>query len=600
MVNEGYNIVSATDEATRLHTLNALNILDTAPEPFYDKITRSVASQMNAPIALISLVDQDRLFFKSAYGTSATEVNRANTFCSAAITSPDVLVVEDALADQRFIGCPIVKQAPHARFYAGAPIILSTGIRIGTVCFVYTEPNNALLEPDKTFLQDMASLAAQYIELRLTKEFIDPMNLLPMSSVAIHAINDIVYIKKNSVTAYSIELFGSAKVSELVIALGEPTFFKLLEIAKEIIKRLLPPPACHMYSLGMDRILCLLDGTSYDSALKIEQSINKELSQNVIVDGISITSTPNIGLAYTEGRKVKPTALIRMAIAAMEDSRKYPGQVAIYSEQAESEIKRRVQLIHDFPTSLKLAELSIHYQPQICLGDNTVAGAEALIRWKHPELGNIPPFEFIPELEKANLIHLLTNWIIEKVILDLEQWSTLGESFNISINVSAKDFQQEGWINKLKANQDLVNKSDRIHFELTETSAISNMEEFSHVIKQLNEIGIKTHIDDFGTGHSTLTYLSKLDIYAIKLDQEFVMPMANSSKDQLIVKYTCKLAKALGFRLIAEGVENEEVNNILRSFGVDFSQGYLFAKPMNIESFNTWLSDWNATKVKSH
>lgn len=351
----------------------------------------------------------------------------------------------------------------------------------------------------------MADLAAHYIELRLTQERLDPTNLLPMSSVAIHTINEIVYIKKASIAAYSIEVFGSVRISELIIAFGEARFLSLLEAAKTIILRVLSSDKNHMYSLGMDRFLCIAEGITYDRAQLLEELIKQELSKEIELERTPMMSTPQIGLAFSDASRVNPSALIRMAISAMEDARKYSNHIAIYNEQAENKIIRRVKFVHDFTESLNKGDLSIHYQPQICLTSGIIKGAEALIRWQHPTIGNIPPSEFIPELENTNLVHRLTDWLIDTVVCDMERLAQLDNTINMSINVSPKDFQQENWVDKLKQKPALLRIAGRIHFELTETTAISNLDSISLVIKELKNIGIGTHIHDFGAGHCTLT-----------------------------------------------------------------------------------------------
>lgn len=589
MANSEYHIVDLLKESNRLYALAALNVLDTAPEPYYDKITRIVSLKFGAPVALVSLVDKGRLFFKSTYGTQASEVDRANTFCTVAITDSDVLVVQDALQDKRFQQCPIVVNSPYARFYAGAPIILSSGICIGTVCFVYLEPYYDFSEEDKIFLQDMADMAASHFDLRLSRELIDPMNLLPMSSVAISVINDLAYLKGLSISAYSIELFGSVRISELLVTLDEQKVFTLLQTERIIINNILPKRSSHMFSLGMDRFLCIVGGLLYEESLTLVKEIEEALSKVIDLEDMPIINLPKIGLAYSDSNNIQPGGLIRMSIAAMDDSRKHTRSSALYSEDGENKIKRRLNIIHDFPGSLASGEFSIQYQPKINLTNNKVVGAEALIRWEHKTLGRIGPDEFIPLIEDTCFIYRLSEWLIERVIFDLDEWEKRGIDLNISINMSAMDFQNEAWVDKLKQNNALLEKAKNICFELTETAAFSNVQCVCETIDRLNEIGIKTHIDDFGTGHSTLTYVSMLNVSALKLDQQFVMPMVNSTKDKLIVEYTCHLAKALGFELIAEGVETEDVKAILKKFGVDYAQGYLFAEPMDVDIFNKWL-----------
>jgi len=414
-----YHVTNKNWEFARLQALDGLKIIDTPPEPYYDKITRSVANRFDAPIALVSLVAQDKLFFKSSFGTDVREVPRASTFCTVAINDQEVFVVPDALKQARFGGCPVVANPPFARFYAGAPIRISTGVVLGTVCFVYDYPYENFSNSDAEFLRDMADMASHYIELRWTREQIDPMNMLPLASLAVTAIIDATQIKKTSVSAFAIELFGSIRTSEFFIILGEERLLELINLKKKIILDILPESA-HMFSLGIDRFLCILSGVDRKTAIILELEIGKALSSIVRIANIPIRNIPRVGLARQEKPGLPPNALIRMSIAAMEQARDTHSHCAVYSRGQENKLRRKLDIVHQLPTAFKNNEITINYQPKIELSSNDIVGAEALVRWKNSKLGSVSPSEFIPIMEETGTICELLDWLIENVALDLE------------------------------------------------------------------------------------------------------------------------------------------------------------------------------------
>ncbi|WP_251358536.1 EAL domain-containing protein [Kangiella sp. TOML190] len=323
--------------------------------------------------------------------------------------------------------------------------------------------------------------------------------------------------------------------------------------------------------------------------MKLEKRIHVSLSKVFDFDFGSVINKPKIGLAFVENREVNPTKLVRMAITAMEDARKSYGNLAIYSKAGEDKIRRRLKLIYDFPKALARGDFFLVYQPKVTCRSGRFYGVEALVRWNNKKTESISPSEFIPIIEDTEFIFKLTEWVISQVLRDIDYWQGLGLKIKVSINVSVKDFERKDWVNLLKANQRLMKNADLICFELTETAAISNIRKINQVINQLKTIGLKTHIDDFGTGHSNLSHLSKMDVSAIKLDRQFIQSISSSERDLAIVKHTCSLAKALGFELIAEGVETLEDKKILESFGVNYIQGYFIARPMMARDFLEWV-----------
>jgi EAL domain-containing protein (putative c-di-GMP-specific phosphodiesterase class I) len=237
-------------------------------------------------------------------------------------------------------------------------------------------------------------------------------------------------------------------------------------------------------------------------------------------------------------------------------------------------------------------ELTLFLQPQVNLATGQVVGAEALIRWNHSKYGFVPPDEFIPLSEQSGIIRPLTSWVFDKALQFDKDLQALGHDIRLSINISVKNIVEENFVkNKLdKLEQNGVNPK-RIVFEMTESIMMDDIDMSLTVLKELNELGIKLSIDDFGTGHSSLSYLTQLPVHELKIDRSFVSDMLERPHNQKIVEMTINLAHTLGLCVVAEGIEDEPTLSHLKSLNCDVAQGYFIGCPMSYENFIDWLED---------
>lgn len=221
----------------------------------------------------------------------------------------------------------------------------------------------------------------------------------------------------------------------------------------------------------------------------------------------------------------------------------------------------------------------------------TPTGLEALIRWQHPNRGLIMPDNFIPLVEQTQLIHLLTDWVIKKAI---EKNTILHErqlKMQISVNVSVKNLLDPEFINRVNKIIDEYKASPiDIEFEITESMLMSNPDEIKKILEKMKKRGHLISIDDFGTGYSSLAYLSQFPIDIVKIDRYFIQDLNHNESTRQIVESTINLAHNLGFKVVAEGVEDEEILNYLRQYGCDYGQGYYFAKPLRDQEIDDWYN----------
>ncbi len=234
----------------------------------------------------------------------------------------------------------------------------------------------------------------------------------------------------------------------------------------------------------------------------------------------------------------------------------------------------------------------LHFQPQIDLARRAVIGAEALIRWNHPELGLVLPGRFIPIAEESGLIVPIGEWVLREACRQAVAWQQAGlPELTIAVNLSAMQFKR-GDVERtvIDALKDSGLAPSLLELELTESILINDTEHVLATVSRLKSLGVKLSIDDFGTGYSSLSYLKRFAVDKLKIDQSFVRDLATDSEDAAIVRAIIQVAKSLGLKTIAEGVEEDRILDQLRVFHCDEAQGYLFARPMPAEEFAEYLA----------
>jgi len=258
----------------------------------------------------------------------------------------------------------------------------------------------------------------------------------------------------------------------------------------------------------------------------------------------------------------------------------------------------KLKIETDLRSALQNGELSLHYQPQINTKTMKVYRVEALLRWKHPKIGNIPPDVFIPVAEECGLINQIGGWVIEEALAELASWRVSGiKDVGVAINISSCQLKQVDLPDQIEEAMGRYNLAgDDVEIELTESVAVTDPDRAASMIGALRKLGVKVAMDDFGTGYSSLAYLKRLPIDNIKLDKCFVQNAHNDRHDAAISIATINLARTLNIDIIAEGVETFSQHDFLRTNNCNFMQGYLFCRPLAgtdclrfIRSFNKLL-----------
>jgi EAL domain-containing protein (putative c-di-GMP-specific phosphodiesterase class I) len=265
----------------------------------------------------------------------------------------------------------------------------------------------------------------------------------------------------------------------------------------------------------------------------------------------------------------------------------------------EAEIAGRLEMERELRQAIERDELVLFYQPKIDFKTGALTGAEALVRWEHPEEGVIAPNVFIPLAEESGLINKLSDWVLEEGARQLKRWIDRGHDLTLALNLSVKDLMAEDLHSQLKS---LMQRNqlpkDVLEIEITESTLMSHPELMSTELVKIKDLGISVAIDDFGSGYSSLNYLKRLPVDVLKIDRAFIQDIETDPSDSAIVAGIIALAETLNMETVAEGVENEGQRSILKKLGCNSFQGYLVAKPQPAEQFEQEFLINNKTALK--
>jgi EAL domain-containing protein (putative c-di-GMP-specific phosphodiesterase class I) len=315
------------------------------------------------------------------------------------------------------------------------------------------------------------------------------------------------------------------------------------------------------------------------------------MEEPVLIGDGMIDARIGVGIAIFPGHGNDAATLVRRSAAALHQSHHASGRYAMHAGSLERDSHRRLRLIGDLHRAVRQHELQLFCQPKVDIRSGALCGVEALVRWQHPEHGMIPPTEFIPVAEQAGMITPVTQWIMDAAFHQSYLWHQAGIHLPIAINLSAHDLYSPHVLDRVDGLFSTWGlPPELIQFELTESALMAEPATALGTMRRLKDTGVQLYVDDFGTGYSGLSYLQRLPVDGIKIDQSFVMPMVSNSDSAVIVSSTIDLGHKLGLNVIAEGVENEVILERLAALGCDIAQGYLIGKPMPAALLQEWES----------
>jgi diguanylate cyclase (GGDEF)-like protein/PAS domain S-box-containing protein len=343
--------------------------------------------------------------------------------------------------------------------------------------------------------------------------------------------------------------------------------------------------------LGSDQFAVMVQPADAAAAETTARRILNVVAQPCSLDGAQFTLTCSIGGAIAPAHGSTADELLRHAETAMR-AVKVAGRASFRLHQARAEVDRRshMKLDHAMRQALVSGRFRLLYQPQVSLADGRVTGAEALLRWRDPEMGDVPPGRFIPVAEDSGFIVPIGDWVLSQAVRQAALWHSKGQSIPIAVNVSALQFQQAHFVDRVASVLAVSGlPPPLLELELTESILVHDADEALHRLHALAKLGVKMSIDDFGTGYSSLAYLKKFPIDKLKIDRSFVSGLPSDESDAGIVRAILQMARAMNMKVIAEGVETEAQRQFLLEAGCDEFQGWLFAPALDALSFEQRL-----------
>lgn len=360
-------------------------------------------------------------------------------------------------------------------------------------------------------------------------------------------------------------------------------------VLREVVERLRGAVGVNdtLARLGGDEFALLIDGAQGPEAEAAARRVQQQLAQPFSFDTLSFTVTASCGIALYPGDGSTPDELLASAERAMHWV-KEGGRAGFrfHVPRKEVDLLSRMRLDHDMRQALAEGRFRLHYQPQVELGSDRVIGAEALIRWRDPQRGDISPAEFIPLAEESGFVVAIGEWVLREAVDQAAHWLSRGLRMPVAVNVSALQFQQGGFVEQVAAAlHDAALPPSMLELELTEGVLLGDAEEGLKRMRALAALGVTLSIDDFGTGYSSLAYLKRFPIQRLKIDRSFVKGLPGDASDAGIANAIVQMGRALGLQVIAEGVETEAQRDFLAQAGCHEFQGYLYAPALRPEEF---------------
>jgi diguanylate cyclase (GGDEF)-like protein/PAS domain S-box-containing protein len=545
--------------------------------------------------------DEGRLVLRACAGNrQVPETSIAvggDTPAGLALLSTEGVTVGDWSSEERF---------PLPPYLGGLGIqsTIAVGIESGEqplgVLEVHADRPDAFSSQDTNFAQSAANVLAHAIERRVAGEAIrhgslhDHVTGLPNRALFVSKLEHAIAAAQGRETPLGVFFLDLDHFKVINDSLGH-------EGGDEILKGVVPRLRRQLRSVdsvarfGGDEFAILVEEVVDEAeAARIAERICSAFKEPFTVGGLEHHLSASVGIAVSEAADANAESLIRDAHAAMYRAKdRGRNRAEPFDQEMRSKAVRRLQMERELRSAFENEQLSLHYQPIVALGSGEILALEALLRWQHPERGMIGPIEFIPVAEESGLIHPIGRWAIERACQQSIAWHHLrpdARPIDITVNLSARQFAQRE-LPDVVANILERTGLDSVHlkFEITESVLVEKTGGADEILRELSRLGVQLILDDFGTGYSSLAYLDRFPLDAIKIDRSFIEGLGIEAERSAIVEAIIGLARALGLRAIAEGVENEVQLAELRRLGCGYAQGFLFSGPLQVADMTALL-----------
>jgi diguanylate cyclase (GGDEF)-like protein len=437
-------------------------------------------------------------------------------------------------------------------------------------------------EQAERFQNELQRLNKQLVAINQEMEHLalyDQLTGLPNRSLIMDRLRHELSQAASTQAPLSVLLLDLDRFQDINDTLGHETGDQLIRaVAERLVD--VDGPASSLGRLGGDEFALILPGLGETQAIERALHIQEILRQAFSLAGEEHFIQASIGLAHYPQHGEDEAALLKHAEAAMYAAKREKTGIQAYNESHDAFNSGRLALVRDLQAALDQDAFQLHYQPKIALPGGAVVGVEALARWPHAERGYVPPDMFISALEQTGLIHSFTHWVLSVAAEQLQAWRQCGWDIGIAVNVPIMALFEPGFMNVLSRLAEQHGNLQGLTFEITETLFLSDYDRFGTLLEEIRRHGVAFSIDDFGTGHSSLSRLRRLPVTELKIDRSFVTGMEENKDDLIIVKSTIDLAHNLGIQVVAEGVETASALERLAGMGCDYAQGYHISRPL--------------------
>ncbi|MCG6969191.1 MAG: EAL domain-containing protein [Gammaproteobacteria bacterium] len=437
---------------------------------------------------------------------------------------------------------------------------------------------------------DMTSELHVLYQTLQSMAFTDSLTGLPNRALFYDRLEQATYLAKRNEAEFILFMLDLDRFKYVNDTLGHHIGDELLQ---QIGKRLQTTmrKSDTIARLGGDEFAAILSGVhSVESAELIAKKIINLINEPVIIDNHNLTVGASIGIVRSPQDGTDNHQLMQRADMAMYHAKNNRQGYTFYESNLDQHSIIQLNLENDLRSAIRKKQLKLFYQPKIDIKNGRICGVEALVRWNHPNRGFLTPDLFIPLAEQTGLIHQLTHWVLNAALSQCALWHKERIAINVAVNLSARSLEDSQLVNNVSEALNHCGVDPQwLSLELTESAVMANPSQAMEMLTKLHRMGVKISVDDFGTGYSSLAYLKKLPVSDIKIDKSFVIDMNRDNNDAVIVHSTIDLAHNMGLSVIAEGVENQEVLDMLINLGCDVAQGYFFCKPQEADQIRTWL-----------
>ncbi|MGK9174365.1 EAL domain-containing protein [Yokenella regensburgei] len=584
-------------EARKLAAIEILKRDDAERDRALGEFARLASRVMGVSGCFVTIFDDRFQYIKFSFNIPdlSGKMPVEETLCKHSVAACQPVICSDTRTDPRFVGHPLVRNG-HVIFYAAAPLKTKDGDALGTLCVSEQSPFTPTQSDIEEFLR-IASLASAYLESWYSLGRIDPLTGLPNRQHLRGEIERLTHKSKTQQHALLIfDCIDIPRAYELSRYLGLAAIEKMLHSFGPLLRmRLELDKSVTLYAFATGRYAVLV--TSQYARILIRRAKNLPSTRALITGDIEVQLNIFTGYVFFKGRTIPPAEILRRSVSALHEAIRQVVPVKEFDVTLDRKRNDDFRLLYDLSQAFKSSDqIYLVYQPKVSLRTEKIVGVEALLRWKHPERGQISPAVIVGLAQKTSLMNDITHWVVNEALRQIGLWHAADIHIPVSVNFTVSDVSQPGFANALESKLlKLGLTTADIRIECLETEEIIANETALRELDILKNKGFDILLDDFGAGYSNINYLRKIPLDVIKLDRSIIGKIAEDTGSRIIAKNIITMLKELDYTVLAEGVENAETAAILREFGCDEAQGFYYCHPMMAKDLIDWLTSRTAT-----